>query len=118
MPTPTQTGRSLIAGNVPTFTVCVVQVGTWNEQDITPQEMFETQEGIENVTTSDKQRLQVTPTWMTITGQTPLTKGASVTDGGSRKWVVTEITSEFDAAGRKMYTGTWVYDETLSSLIS
>ena len=117
---PVQKGRSLIVGNVPTFAEVVVQVGTWAEHEITPQGVFESQEGIENISTSDKTRIEVSPTWCTITGQTPLVKGAVIveTTGATRKWVVTDITSTWEADGKIMNTGTWVYDETLAGLIS
>ena len=94
--------------------------GTWVEHDVTPQGIFEGPDGIENVTTSDKTRIEVSPTWMTITGQTPLAKGSSIleTSAGARKWVVTDVSGDRDVNGRIVNSGTWVYDETLSAAIT
>lgn len=118
--TPVQKGRSLILGNVPTFAEVVIMAGTWNEHDVTPQGIFEGASGLENITTSDKTRKEVSPTWMTITGQTPLEKGSSIleTSAGARKWVVTDMSTDYDVNGRAVHSGAWVYDETLSAAIS
>lgn len=117
---PVQVGASLVEAVDPTFTKIVLQVGTWNETDTTPQGMFDSQAGMQNVSTSNIIRKEATATWAVIGGQTPPIKGEVLveTNGATRKWVVTEISSSYMAEGILHQTGTLLYDATLAAAIA
>ena len=115
-------GTALATSTIPDFDLIIILEDTWSPEDITPQSLSYTKNGLENVTTSDNLRRQVSCSWVVVSGST-VKVGTQVEEqsGGSGTgayWTVTSVTSSVEASGRMVQQGTLLADAYFDTVTS